>query len=167
MGETGSRGEVREYIVDSGVESRAAEDTLPKILLRNAEIFADRPSVREKNYGIWQTWTWEEALDEIRAFSIGLQEIGLERGDKVAIVGDNRPRLYWSMVAAQAAGAVPVPVYQDSVAEEMAFVFDHAGVKFAVVENQEQVYKVLFNNKNPRTAIRDLMVRKAKSEMYK
>ncbi|MGI9483012.1 MAG: AMP-binding protein [Hyphomicrobiales bacterium] len=129
--------------MNSGVAANTAEDTLPKILLRNAEKFADRPSMREKNFGIWQTWTWADALDEIRALSVGFTVIGLKRGDKVAIVGDNRPRLYWAMVAAQAVGAVPVPVYQDSVAEEMGFVFDHAGVSFAVVENQEQVDKVL------------------------
>jgi long-chain acyl-CoA synthetase len=129
--------------VESGATAGPAEDTFPKILLRNARIFADRPAVREKAYGIWQTWTWAQVRDEIQTYSMGLKELGLKRGDKLAIVGDNRPRLYWSMVAAQALGAVPVPVYQDSVAEEMGYVFKHAGVHFAVVENQEQVDKVL------------------------
>ena len=118
-------------------------ETFPNLLLRNARELGDRPAIREKDLGIWQTWTWREVLDEVRAFSIGLSELGLERGQMLAIVGDNRPRLYWSMCAAQALGAIPVPVYQDSVAEEMAYVLEHAGVIMAVVENQEQVDKVL------------------------
>ncbi|WP_422041652.1 AMP-dependent synthetase/ligase [Roseibium sp.] len=123
--------------------SPSGEDTFPKILLRNARAFGSRTAFREKDYGIWQRWTWSEVCEEIRAFSIGLKSLGLEKGDKIAIVGANRPRLYWSMVAAQALGAVPVPVYSDSVAEEMAYVLGHAEVKFAVVEDQEQVDKLL------------------------
>ncbi|MEJ8473129.1 AMP-dependent synthetase/ligase [Roseibium algae] len=118
------------------------EDTFPKILLRNAIDFGTRTAFREKNFGIWQSWTWSDVLNEIRSFSLGLKELGLQPGDKVAIVGANRPRLYWSMVAAQAVGAVPVPVYADSVAEEMAYVLGHAEVRFAVVEDQEQVDKL-------------------------
>ncbi|QPC42217.1 AMP-binding protein [Kaustia mangrovi] len=119
------------------------EDTFPKLLLRNARTFADRAAMREKDLGIWQSWSWADALDEIRAFSVGLQGLGMARGDKVAIVGNNRPRLYWTMAAAQALGAIPVPVYQDSVAEEMSYVLQHAEVSFAVVEDQEQVDKLL------------------------
>ncbi|MGI9383255.1 MAG: AMP-dependent synthetase/ligase [Methyloligellaceae bacterium] len=118
-------------------------DTFPKLLLRNARIYADLPAIREKDLGIWQTWNWAQVLEEVRAYSIGLKKLGLARGDKVAIVGDNRPRLYWTFVAAQSLGAVPVPVYQDSVADEMAFVLEHADVTFAIVEDQEQVDKVL------------------------
>ncbi len=118
-------------------------DTFPKYLVWNAERFAGRPAMRHKNYGIWQSWTWKQQLDEVRALSIGLQTIGLVRGDKVAVVGSNRPRLYWTFAAVQALGGVPVPVYADSVAEEMAYVLDHAEVRFAVVENQEQVDKLL------------------------
>nr|WP_295470042.1 AMP-binding protein [Mesorhizobium sp.] len=118
-------------------------DTFPKYLLWNAERFAGRPAMRHKNYGIWQSWTWKQQLDEVRALSLGLQTIGLVRGDKVAVVGSNRPRLYWTFAAVQALGGVPVPVYADSVAEEMAYVLDHAEVRFAVVENQEQVDKLL------------------------
>ncbi|WP_153771854.1 AMP-binding protein [Labrenzia sp. CE80] len=118
------------------------EDTFPKILLRNARDFGTRTAFREKDFGIWQSWIWADVLDEIRSLSLGLKELGLTKGDKVAIVGSNRPRLYWSMVAAQAVGAVPVPVYADSVAEEMAFVLGHAEVRFAVVQDQEQVDKL-------------------------
>jgi long-chain acyl-CoA synthetase len=134
---------LEEAPVGSVPDGPVAEDTFPKLLLRNARRFADRPAMREKDLGIWQVWTWAQMRDEIAAFSLGLSRLGLTRGDKVAIVGDNRPRLYWTMCAAQALGAIPVPVYQDSVAAEMGFVLDHAGVRFAVVENQEQVDKVL------------------------
>ena len=121
----------------------AALNTIPKLLLRNAEKFASRPAYREKYLGIWQTWDWRETRQQIRDFALGLNALGLARGDKVAIVGDNRPRLYATFVTSQSLGAVPVPVYQDSVADEMAFVLEHAGVKFAVVEDQEQVDKLL------------------------
>ena len=127
----------------SPVVERLDEDTFPKILLRNARVFADRPSMREKDLGIWQTWTWSQVLEEIRSFAIGLQDAGFRPGDKVAIIGANRPRLYWSMVAAQSLGGVPVPLYSDSVAEEMAYVLEHAEVRFACVEDQEQVDKLL------------------------
>jgi long-chain acyl-CoA synthetase len=121
----------------------AQADTFPKLLIRNAQVYAERPAIRHKDLGIWQGWTWAQVLDEVRAFSVGLSELGLKRGDKVAVVGRNRPRLYWAICAAQALGAVPVPLYADSVAEEMAYVLDHAEVTVAVVEDQEQVDKLL------------------------
>jgi long-chain acyl-CoA synthetase len=121
----------------------ADADTFPKLLDLNAERFADRPAIREKQYGIWQSWSWAEARDEIKALACGLAATGLKRGDKLAIVGDNRPRLYWSMVAAQAIGAIPLPVYQDAVAAEMQFVLDHGEARFAVAEDQEQVDKLI------------------------
>ncbi|ALK08500.1 AMP-binding protein [Blastochloris viridis] len=118
-------------------------DTFPKLLLQNAVTRGGRPAMRLKDLGIWQTWSWADAMEEVRAFSIGLRVLGLAAGDKVAIIGRNRPRLYWAMCAAQALGAVPVPVYADSVADEMAYVLDHAEVRLAVVQDQEQVDKVL------------------------
>ncbi len=118
-------------------------DTFPKLLLINAVRRGERPSIREKDFGIWHTWNWAQVLEEVRSFSIGLSKLGLKRDEKVAIVGANRPRLYWTMCAAQAIGAIPVPIYQDSVADEMAYVLSHAGVRIAVVENQEQVDKLL------------------------
>ncbi|KAB2920822.1 MAG: long-chain fatty acid--CoA ligase [Hyphomicrobiaceae bacterium] len=125
--------------------ARATEqfDTIPKLLLRNAAQYADRPAIRHKDYGIWQTWTWARVHDEVRAFAIGLRKLGFERGDTVAIIGDNRPRLYATFTAVQSLGGVPVPVYQDSVADEMAYVLEHAEVKMAVVEDQEQVDKII------------------------
>jgi long-chain acyl-CoA synthetase len=126
--------------------ARAADrplDTFPKYLLLNAERFATRPAMRHKDYGIWQSWTWPEQLDEVRRFALGLQSLGVKRNDKLAVVGANRPRLYWTFAATQSLGAVPVPVYSDAVADEMAFVLDHAEVEYAVVEDQEQVDKLL------------------------
>jgi long-chain acyl-CoA synthetase len=118
-------------------------DTFPKYLLLNADRYGNRPAMRHKDYGIWQSWTWAQQLAEVRAFALGLETLGLARGDKVAVVGANRPRLYWSFAAIQSLGGVPVPVYADSVAEEMAYVLDHAEVKFAVAQDQEQVDKLL------------------------
>jgi long-chain acyl-CoA synthetase len=120
-----------------------AADTFPKLLIQNAKTLHGRPAMRHKDLGIWQTWTWDAVLDEVRALSLGLAELGLRRGDKVAIVGSNRPRLYWAMCAAQALGAVPVPIYADSVADEMAYVLEHAEVTIAVAEDQEQVDKII------------------------
>ena len=118
-------------------------DTFPKLLDRNARQFGGRPASREKEFGIWQSWSWIEAREEIRALAMGLVRLGFKQGDRLAIVGTNRPRLYWSMVATQLAGGVPVPVYADSVSEEMQYVFEHAEVRFAIVEDQEQVDKLL------------------------
>ena len=118
-------------------------DTFPKILIENARVRGDREANREKEYGIWQSWTWSQVADEVRALACGLAALGLKRGEKIAIIGDNRPRLYWTVTAAQVLGAVPVPVYQDSVTDEMDFVIDHSEVRFAMAENQEQVDKML------------------------
>jgi long-chain acyl-CoA synthetase len=121
----------------------ANADTFPKLLIRNAEVIGSRPAIRHKDRGIWQIWNWAQVLDEVASFSAGLAAFGVTRGDKVAIIGRNKPRLYWAICATQALGAVPVPLYADAVAEEMAFVLDHAEVTVAVVEDQEQVDKIL------------------------
>jgi long-chain acyl-CoA synthetase len=121
----------------------AGADTFPKLLVRNATRFADRPAMRHKDFGIWHTWTWAQMLGEVRAYAAGLVRLGLTRGDRIAIIGGNRPRLYWSIMAAQMLGAIPVPVYADAVVDELAFVLAHADVRFAAVEDQEQVDKLL------------------------
>ena len=118
-------------------------DTFPKVLLYNAGRRGERPAVREKDYGIWQSWTWGAVADEVRALACGLAALGFKPGDMLVIAGDNRPQLYWAMVAAQTLGGVPVPVYQDSVAAEIQYVVEHVGARFAVVEDQEQVDKLL------------------------
>ncbi len=118
-------------------------DTFPKLLMRHAEERGARPAIREKDLGIWQTWTWREYADEVRALACALAAHGLRRGDHIALVGDNRPRIYAGICAAQCLGAIPVPLYQDAVAAEMAFPIQNADIAHAIVEDQEQVDKLL------------------------
>ena len=120
-----------------------AHDTFPKLARANAQQFPERIAIREKDYGIWQSTTWRDYLAQARAIALGLASLGFVRGDKVAIVGDNRPQLYWAVLATQALGGVPVPLYQDSSEKEMEYIVDHAGARFAIVEDQEQVDKLL------------------------
>jgi len=118
-------------------------DTIPKLLLDHAKRRGNSPANRHKDLGFWQSWTWSEVAEEVRNLACGLAKLGFKRGDKLAVIGDNRPRLYWSMVAAQALGGIPVPLYQDSVAEEMVYVLENSDAKFAIVQNQEQTDKLL------------------------
>lgn len=117
--------------------------TLPRLLQKNARDLRDRAAIREKDRGIWQTWTWSQYHDQVRDFALGLAALGFERGEKLSVIGDNRPRLYWAQVAAQCLGGISVPVYQDSIAKELAYVWNHAEVAVIVAEDQEQVDKVL------------------------
>jgi len=121
----------------------ADRTTLPRLLLCNAREFADRPAIREKDRGIWQSWTWRQYHDQVRDFALGLAALGFRRGDRLSIIGDNRPRLYAAQLAAQALGGVSVAVYQDSIAKELAYVWNHAEVSMIVAEDQEQVDKIL------------------------
>ncbi len=124
-------------------DRQAQSATFPRLLLANAERLRNSPAIREKDLGIWQTWTWGEVAAEVRTLACGLAALGFKRGDTLAIIGDNRPRLYWAMAAAQSLGGVPVPLYQDAIANEMVYVFDDAAAQFAIVEDQEQVDKLL------------------------
>ena len=117
--------------------------TLPRLLQRNARELGARPAMREKDRGIWQTWNWRQYHDQVRDLALGLASLGLHRGDRLSVIGDNRPRLYWAQVAAQSLGGISVPVYQDSIAKELAYVWNHAEVSVIVAEDQEQVDKVL------------------------
>src|SRR5438093_10036461 len=117
-------------------------DTFPKLLLHHARVRGAKPAIREKALGIWQTWTWREVRDEVEWLACGLARAGLARGAHVAVIGANRPRLYWTLTAAQALGAIPVPFYEDAVAQEMVYVFQDAEIAFAVVEDQEQADKL-------------------------
>ena len=119
------------------------ETTFPRLMLDHAKARPQAPALREKEYGIWQTTTWRELADEVAALACGMAEAGLSRGQHIVIVGDNRPRLYACMLAAQSLGAIPVPLYQDAVAAEMVFPVNNAEVAFAVVEDQEQVDKLV------------------------
>lgn len=120
-----------------------AEQTLPQVLVRNAR---ERPlgvAVREKDRGLWQEWTWQEYLQEVKRFALGLVALGFGRGDKLAILSDNRPQVYWAMVAAQVVSGTAVPLYQDAITRELEYVIDHSDAKFVLAEDQEQVDKVL------------------------
>jgi long-chain acyl-CoA synthetase len=121
----------------------AEPDTLPRLLLRNADVYGGRPAIREKDRGIWQTFTWREYRDQVRDLALGLAALGFTRGETLSVIGDNRPRLYGAQLAAQSLGGIAVPVYQDSIARELAYVWSHAEVAVIVAEDQEQVDKVL------------------------
>ena len=122
---------------------QASTNTLPKLLARNAQRFPRQPGMREKDRGIWKTYSWRECQQHVRGFALGLAANGFGRGDKLAVLGDNCARLYWAQLAAQAMGGMAVPLYQDAIASELAYVLEHAEVSVIVAEDQEQVDKVL------------------------
>jgi long-chain acyl-CoA synthetase len=122
---------------------QAANTTFPRALREHARIRPDRPAYREKYLGIWQTETWGAAYDSVRWMACGLASLGFKRGMTLAVIGDNRPRLYQAMLAAQSLGGIAVPLYQDSIASEMTYVLENAEVQFACAEDQEQVDKLL------------------------
>jgi long-chain acyl-CoA synthetase len=117
--------------------------TFPRLLQAHAQARPDAPAVREKDLGIWQTWSWSETEKEVREIACGLASLGFKTFDNLAIVGANRPHLYMAVVAAQSLRGVPVPLYQDAVATEMVFMLEDASIEFVIVEDQEQVDKLL------------------------
>ncbi len=120
------------------------EDTFPKLLLKNARRFGDKKvAMREKYLGIWQEYTWKEYYEHVKWFSLGLRELGFKRGDKLAIIGDNRPEWVFSELAAQSLGGISVGLYQDSILKEVAYIINHSDATFVVAEDQEQVDKIL------------------------
>ncbi len=118
-------------------------DTLPKLLQRNAEENPSAAGIREKTRGVWQTFSWAQYRDHARDFALGLAAAGFKRGDKLSVIGDNRPQLYFAQLATQALGGMSVPVYQDSIASELVYVLNHAETSVIVAEDQEQVDKAL------------------------
>jgi long-chain acyl-CoA synthetase len=118
-------------------------NTLPKLLRRNAQIYPRRIGMREKDRGIWQSYNWRTCQAHVRDLALGLAASGFARGGKLSVLGDNRPRLYWAQLAAQSLGGMSVPLYQDSIASELAYVLNHAEVSVVVAEDQEQVDKIL------------------------
>ena len=117
--------------------------TLPKLVQRNAVQDPKGAGIREKSRGVWQTYDWVAYRDTVRDFALGLASLGFQRGDKLSVVGDNRPQLYFAQLSAQALGGVSVPVYQDSIASELVYVLNHAETSIIVAEDQEQVDKAL------------------------
>ncbi len=117
--------------------------TFPQLLFKHASERPTAPAMREKEYGIWQTTTWQALATLVEHIGCGLHQAGLQRGDHIVVIGANRPRLYASMLAAQCLGAIPVPLYQDAAAAECIFPINNAEIKFGIVEDQEQVDKLL------------------------
>ena len=117
--------------------------TFPQLLFKHASERPDAAAMREKEYGIWQTLTWSVMADMVQKMAAGLHQAGLQRNEHVVVVGSNRPRLYAGMLAAQSLGAIPIPLYQDAVAAECVYPINNADVRFAIVEDQEQVDKLL------------------------
>src|SRR5258707_11486362 len=118
-------------------------EAFPRLLLHHASVRGASPAIREKDLGIWQSWTWGETKEEVRLIACGLAAAGLARDGHLAVIGSNRPRLYAALAAAQSLGAIPVPFYEDAVAQEMVYVFQDAAIEFAIVEDQEQADKLL------------------------
>lgn len=118
-------------------------ETFPQLLLERVKEFGDRAALREKDYGIWQSISWHEFLEHVRYFCQGLVALGLTPEDTIAIIGDNRPEWIYAELAAQSAGAKSIGIYQDAVVKEMVYIITHAHVKYIVVEDQEQVDKIL------------------------
>ena len=123
--------------------SAGEADTFPKLLARNAGQLPAKAALREKDLGIWRETSWRDYHERVRDFSLGLVDLGLARGGKVAVIGDNRPEWVIAELAAQAAGAASVGIYQDSNLTEVAYVIDHCDAHFVVAEDQEQVDKIL------------------------
>ncbi|NKB54792.1 MAG: AMP-binding protein [Alphaproteobacteria bacterium] len=123
----------------------AEPSTIPGYLLRNAADpnFSDQPAMREKSFGIWETYDWQSYVENVRSFSLGLADLGFAADDKLAVIGNNRPRLYWAQLSAMCLGGQSVPVYQDAIASELSYVLAHSEASVIVVEDQEQVDKVL------------------------
>ena len=117
--------------------------TFPRLMLEHAKSRPTAAALRVKEFGIWQTTTWAALAELVRDLACGLAEAGLKRDDHMVVIGENRPRLYAAMLAAQSLGAVPIPLYQDAAAAEFAFPINNADVAFAIVEDQEQVDKLL------------------------
>jgi long-chain acyl-CoA synthetase len=122
----------------------STQQTFPKILIQNAQKYGDsKVAIREKDYGIWQSYSWKAYRDQVRGFALGLASLGFKRGDKMAVIGDNRPQLYWGMAACQCLGGVPVPLYQDAIEKELHYILDHSECSFALAEDQEQSDKLM------------------------
>jgi long-chain acyl-CoA synthetase len=135
--------EIRAQRAETAAALAEGADTFPKLVRANAERIPGKVAMREKDLGIWQPYTWHQYWEQGRLIALGLASLGFRRGDKTAVIGDNRPELYWAVLATQALGGVPVPLYQDAIERELAYIVDHAEARFAVVEDQEQVDKLL------------------------
>ena len=130
---------------------QVTDHTIPSLLARNASQWRDQVACREKEFGIWQSWTWHEVQQEVEEIALGYLALDIKPGDHIAILGRNRPKLYWSTVAAQTIGAIPVPVYQDAVGDEIGYVLNHCEAIMAVAGDQEQVDKIIEQQNQSKT----------------
>jgi long-chain acyl-CoA synthetase len=118
--------------------------TLPGLLRRNAQKFSERIAIREKERGIWKEITWKEYLANVRAFALGLLEIGVRKGDTISIISDNRPEWLYAELAAQAIGAIPLSHFPESEdLEELHYLLEFSDTQYVFAEDQEQTDKVL------------------------
>src|SRR5690606_2966689 len=118
-------------------------DTFPKLLLHNAQRWPDEVAMREKEFGIWNEFTWADYRDRVREIALGLLALGVERGSVVAIIGRNRPEMVWGELAAHALGCMSLGIYSDALSEEVAYLIDYAQVRVVLAEDEEQVDKLL------------------------
>ena len=127
----------------SGIEI-TKDLTIPKLFVRQCARYGrDKVAMREKEFGIWRPLTWQEYYDNVKYLCLGFVALGLERGDKVAMIGDNRPEGLWAEMAAMCAGAVGVWLFQDCMMEEVKYIIEHSDARFFVGETQEEVDKAL------------------------
>ncbi len=118
--------------------------TLPRLLLKNQIKYgSDKIALREKEFGIWQEYSWQDYFEHVKCFAMGLDALNIKKGDTLAIIGDNRPEWIWAELAAQSLGAIPLGIYQDSILEEVAYVIKHSDAKILIAEDQEQCDKIL------------------------
>ena len=125
------------------LETREKHDTIPKLIARNHDQWAQRTAMCMKKFGVWERYTWKKYYDNVKHFSLGLLSVGLERGDVVCIIGDNEPEWFWGEFAVQAAGGIVTGIFVDSVPSEVKYIADHSGARFAIVNDQEQTDKFL------------------------
>src|SRR5262249_5900721 len=121
----------------------ALDQTLVRLYVERARARPGDPAMREREKGIWQEYSRQAGLGHIRDLALGLHSLGLRRQEKVAVISENRPEAFWMIYAVQAAGGVPVPVYQDAIAREVQYVIEHSDARFVLAEDQEQVDKLL------------------------
>ena len=121
-----------------------AELTIPKLFYqKSGEYGKDRVAMREKEFGIWRPITWEKYLDNVKYLTLGLIRLGLVKGDKISIIGDNRPEGLWAEMAALCSGGIAVWLFQDCLIDEVRYIIDHSDTRFLFGEGQEEVDKAL------------------------
>jgi len=119
-------------------------NTLPKKLLAAHQIYGEtKIAMRQKDRGIWRSYTWSQSYEQVRDLCLGLISLGLERGDKVCIIGDNDPQYFWAQLAIQAGGGVAVGIFTDSNPPEIKYIVSHSDAVFVFAKDQEQCDKLL------------------------